>query len=246
MTCPRCGTENPANNRFCMKCGADMLATAPAEASSAGANAGPATATSFSYTATPGSGAASAPETGTQQEYAGSGGGGFNAGANPNAYSAPPQFAPNPAGYGAGPNMGVMDQSQLAGVGGRLLAYIIDAVVIAVAAIVVGIVGAILSAIHLGVLTALLFLLLYVAAVVYMPYFWVTRAGQTIGMQSMHIKVVKTDGGPITVGTAVLRVIGFIVDNIIFGLPIGLLWCLWDPQKQCWHDKIASTLVVRA
>ncbi len=38
MTCPRCGTENPTGNRFCMKCGTDMIATAP-EASSVGETA---------------------------------------------------------------------------------------------------------------------------------------------------------------------------------------------------------------
>jgi uncharacterized RDD family membrane protein YckC len=29
-------------------------------------------------------------------------------------------------------------------------------------------------------------------------------------------------------------------------LYLGLLWVLWDPQKQGWHDKMAGTVVVRA
>jgi zinc-ribbon domain len=32
MSCPACGTENPAGNRFCMKCGAAMTAAGPVEA----------------------------------------------------------------------------------------------------------------------------------------------------------------------------------------------------------------------
>ena len=59
-----------------------------------------------------------------------------------------------------------------------------------------------------------------------------------------NIRVVKTDGSPITVGTAIVRYIGMIINSIIFGLPIGWLWVVWDPNKQGWHDKIAGTYVI--
>ncbi len=244
MTCPRCGTENPTGNRFCMKCGADMTATAPAETSSAGG-----TTPGYSYTAGTGTSGGSAPGTqeayrGTQEAY--SSDNNYNANAGSSAYGAAPQFAPPPSSYGAGANMGMVNQGQLASVGGRLIAYIIDFVIIVVAAIVVAIVASILGAIHLGFLGVLLFIAFYVGAVVYQPYCWVKRAGQTIGHQAMHMRVIKSDGSPITVGTAIVRVLGFIVDSIIFGIPVGLLWCLWDAKKQCWHDKIADTVVVQA
>jgi uncharacterized RDD family membrane protein YckC len=86
-----------------------------------------------------------------------------------------------------------------------------------------------------------------IGAVVYYPYFWVTRVGQTIGMKAMHIKVVRTDGGAVTVGPAITRLIGmYFIDSAVFGIPLGILWCLWDAKKQCWHDKMADTIVVRA
>jgi uncharacterized RDD family membrane protein YckC len=57
------------------------------------------------------------------------------------------------------------------------------------------------------------------------------------------IKVVSTDGSPITIGKAVLRYIGYIVSSLIFCL--GFLWVIWDADKQGWHDKIAGTYVVK-
>lgn len=44
-------------------------------------------------------------------------------------------------------------------------------------------------------------------------------------------------------GTFVLRYLGYFVSTIPLGL--GLLWVGWDPRKQGWHDKIASTVVVK-
>ena len=46
-----------------------------------------------------------------------------------------------------------------------------------------------------------------------------------------------------------LRFVGFQVlasvpqIGSLYGL-IDVLWCIWDPRRQCLHDKIASTAVV--
>ena len=42
---------------------------------------------------------------------------------------------------------------------------------------------------------------------------------------------------------ALLRYVGYIVSGIAIGL--GFLWIIWDDKKQGWHDKIASTKVIR-
>ena len=60
----------------------------------------------------------------------------------------------------------------------------------------------------------------------------------------MNIKVARTDGAALTVGTGVVRYIGFLLSTVVIFL--GVLWVLWDPNKQGWHDKIANTVVVRA
>jgi uncharacterized RDD family membrane protein YckC len=77
----------------------------------------------------------------------------------------------------------------------------------------------------------------------YFVYFEGGPTGQTFGKQAMGIRVIdfKT-GGPIGYGRAFIRYIGRIVSEIpIF---LGYFWMLWDKEKQCWHDKFASDVVV--
>jgi uncharacterized RDD family membrane protein YckC len=81
---------------------------------------------------------------------------------------------------------------------------------------------------------------------VYFPYFWL-KGGQTPGMRPFQLyAVMDSDGGPLSVGAAILRLIGlYIVDSIVFGIPIGLLWVFFDKRKRCWHDLLAGTVVVK-
>ena len=77
----------------------------------------------------------------------------------------------------------------------------------------------------------------------YFVYFEGGPTGQTFGKKAMGIRVIdfKT-GGPIGYGRAFIRYIGRIVSEIpIF---LGYFWMLWDKEKQCWHDKFASDVVV--
>jgi predicted Zn finger-like uncharacterized protein len=67
--------------------------------------------------------------------------------------------------------------------------------------------------------------------------------GATLGKMAMRIKIVSTDSSDISYGAAFLRYIGTIISGIPFSL--GYLWMLWDDKKQTWHDKIASTCVIR-
>jgi uncharacterized RDD family membrane protein YckC len=69
-------------------------------------------------------------------------------------------------------------------------------------------------------------------------------AGQTVGMKGSGIRVLSIDGsGSIGYGRAAIRWIGGYISTIpIF---LGFLWMLWDKEKQCWHDKMASDVVVR-
>lgn len=68
-------------------------------------------------------------------------------------------------------------------------------------------------------------------------------SGQTVGKKVMNIRVIRmVDGGPLGYGSAFIRYLGRIVSSIPFGL--GFFWMLWDPEKQTWHDKFASAVVV--
>ena len=68
--------------------------------------------------------------------------------------------------------------------------------------------------------------------------------GQTIGKKAVGIKVVDAvGGGPIGVGRGVGRYFARILSSIPCFL--GYFWMLWDDRKQTWHDKLASTYVVK-
>ena len=81
---------------------------------------------------------------------------------------------------------------------------------------------------------------------------WLVAAnGQSIGKRLVGIKVVRTDGSR----ASFARI--FLLRNLVNGLPnllpyVGWLYQLIDPlmiyqeSRQCLHDKIADTIVVRA
>jgi uncharacterized RDD family membrane protein YckC len=67
--------------------------------------------------------------------------------------------------------------------------------------------------------------------------------GQTLGKMALGIRVVDfNNGGAIGYGRGVIRYIGRIISGLVCYL--GYLWMLWDKEKQCWHDKMATTVVV--
>ena len=80
--------------------------------------------------------------------------------------------------------------------------------------------------------------------VLYFCYFWSAQGGgQTLGMRVLNLKVVRTDGSMLTLLQAFVRYIGLIIS--IVPLFIGVIWAAFDANKQGWHDKIASTYVIR-
>ncbi|MEE8045529.1 MAG: RDD family protein [Dehalococcoidia bacterium] len=66
--------------------------------------------------------------------------------------------------------------------------------------------------------------------------------GRTPGKWVAGIVVVDSEGR--TPGPAAIprEMIGKLVSFIAFG--VGILWLIWDPKRQGWHDKIAGTYVV--
>jgi uncharacterized RDD family membrane protein YckC len=78
-------------------------------------------------------------------------------------------------------------------------------------------------------------------AMAYFVIFWAT-AGATPGKMALGIKVIGTDGQPVTWGKAILRYIGYIVSGLVIAL--GFIWIAFDARRQGWHDKIANTYVV--
>jgi uncharacterized RDD family membrane protein YckC len=141
--------------------------------------------------------------------------------------SAPPPPEPQAQAWQQGPS------GPRASFGRRLVAILVDGVVIGV---VEGIAIAIFGR-GAGYGISTLFGLLYVAFLEGGP------KGQTLGKMALGIRVIDFNtGGPIGYARGFLRYIGKLISAIACFL--GYLWMLWDKEKQTWHDKIATTVVV--
>lgn len=67
--------------------------------------------------------------------------------------------------------------------------------------------------------------------------------GQTLGKRALGIRVIDfRGGGSIGYGRAAIRYVGRILSGI--ALLIGYFWMLWDKERQTWHDKLATDVVV--
>jgi uncharacterized RDD family membrane protein YckC len=82
---------------------------------------------------------------------------------------------------------------------------------------------------------------------VWLNVLYVRRNGQSIAKKMLGIKVVRSDGTPATLGRIFwLRnvVNGFLSLLPLYGI-IDVLF-IFTEQRQCLHDKIADTIVVKA
>jgi uncharacterized RDD family membrane protein YckC len=82
-----------------------------------------------------------------------------------------------------------------------------------------------------------------VAGIVYFGFFEGSTSGQTVGKRAIGIRVIDFNtGGPIGFGRAVIRFFGRYISLI--ACLLGYFWMLWDKERQTWHDKLASDVVV--
>ncbi len=150
-----------------------------------------------------------------------------------------------------------------AGFGARLVAYIIDAIVVGC---VYWVLALILAAIGMGAAAAaggpegiavgdeaaigaifagmgLMILLITVAYWLYGAIMESSGSQGTLGKMAMGIKVTDLNGGRISFGRALLRQFGKYISGSI--MMIGYLMVAFTEKKQGLHDMIASTFVVK-
>ncbi len=100
-----------------------------------------------------------------------------------------------------------------------------------------------------GFILVALGLIAYLAFDVWNRVFRQGRTGQSIGKKAVGIRVVAiSHGGPIGLGAAfgrwaVATFAGFVLGCLAL---IDVLWPLWDEKKQALHDKVVSSVVLRA
>ncbi len=138
---------------------------------------------------------------------------------------------------------------QVIGVGRRLVAVIIDYIILflILSVVTVGISFIAILVVDVAASTKTLINLLtqclrLLIVGTYFVIFWVANGGQTLGKMAMGIKVVMIDGSSITTGKAILRFIGYIAGGFIMW--VGFIWAAFDEKRQGWHDKMAKTYVV--
>jgi uncharacterized RDD family membrane protein YckC len=135
------------------------------------------------------------------------------------------------------------------GIGPRLLAGVLDSVLVGVLSIIVAIIAGLTGEL-LGMFSANIsawgafFTAVsgLVFSLAYYVYSW-TNGGQTLAQILLGLKVVTADGAPPSLSKAILRYVGFVVSAL--ALSLGFLWVTFDGKRQGWHDKIAGTYVVR-
>jgi uncharacterized RDD family membrane protein YckC len=73
--------------------------------------------------------------------------------------------------------------------------------------------------------------------------FWV-QGGQTLGMRAWHFKVLREDGGRLTLRQALVRYVASWASGLALGL--GFLSALWDAEGRTWHDRRTGTRLVKS
>ncbi|MFT7561395.1 MAG: putative RDD family membrane protein YckC [Flavobacteriales bacterium] len=72
-------------------------------------------------------------------------------------------------------------------------------------------------------------------------FFW-RRVGQTVAMKAWKLRLVRTDGKPLTIRLCLFRAILGFFAFAVFGL--GYLWAIIDSNNEALHDKLTKTRVV--
>jgi uncharacterized RDD family membrane protein YckC len=138
-------------------------------------------------------------------------------------------------------------QYEIAGIGSRFLAQVVDTLVISVILIAITILAASLGGIFSsGELAILVEIIL--GFVLLAGYFLVSEAawnGQTLGKRAARLRVVGDHGEPLTIGQAAIRNLVRIVDFLPIFYAIGMLTLFINGRGKRLGDFAAGTLVVR-
>jgi uncharacterized RDD family membrane protein YckC len=139
------------------------------------------------------------------------------------------------------------------GVGRRLLALIIDGIILLIVGWIIAVVfpsSGVMTAggdawerfKHMGPGAVLQIIIPFV-------YYIVMEAmqGATVGKIALGIRVVKLDGSPMSWGESIVRNLLRIVDHLPYAIPylLGALLIWTSPSKQRLGDRVAHTVVVR-
>ena len=129
------------------------------------------------------------------------------------------------------------------GFAARLLALIIDGIIILVIVFLLNIIILLTTGQSPNYSKGSLFQLLAILVSLAYGITLVSLYGATLGKMLLHIKIVNINYQKVNFFQVLKReTIGKIISGLVFNL--GYLWAAIDDKKQAWHDKIAKTYVI--
>jgi uncharacterized RDD family membrane protein YckC len=140
---------------------------------------------------------------------------------------------------------GVDLELTLAGVGSRFVSALVDLMLQIVLLVGVTGLGVAVGAFGTGFGYALVFIASFLVFAGYDVLFEVFAAGRTPGKRLNGLRVVRTDGSPVTFFTSAVRNVLRLVDILPGGYLVGIVCILVTRQNQRLGDVAAGTLVVR-
>lgn len=155
------------------------------------------------------------------------------------------------------PTSAYTSSSPLGDLGSRIVAGIVDYVIIGIVTCIL----ALLLFLPVLVMTGIrmmsgggpggfrgflgILVVMWLLWLIYFTYFEGT-SGQTIGKKLAHIKVIKEDGSKCNIGSALVRNILRIVDHLPFLYLLGIILIAATNKKQRLGDMLGKTIVVKA
>ena len=140
----------------------------------------------------------------------------------------------------------------IAGLGSRAMAYVIDVGLLGAVGLVLYfglsflITDPVNAALALSSLTRTLILVgVFFGLWVYWTLLEVIWNGQSVGKRLLRIRVVKSDGSPVTVFSSAVRNLLRVVDFLPACYPVGLITMLVDKRHRRLGDLLAGTVLVR-
>lgn len=76
----------------------------------------------------------------------------------------------------------------------------------------------------------------------YFAWCW-THGGQTVGMRAWKLRLEDRSGRPVGWLQSIIHFLGAWLAALPLGL--GYWWSLLDPERRCWHERIARTRLRR-
>lgn len=142
--------------------------------------------------------------------------------------------------YNLNTSQNVSLEFRIASVADRILAYALDILIIGVTALIISLIVS-----QTGFGFSPWMLIMFLPVLFYHFLFEIFFNGQSLGKRIMGIRVVKTDGSQLTLGSCFIRWIFRLVDITLMGGTIAVLAIIINGKGQRLGDLAASTTVLK-